>query len=94
MSEMTAEHAILRLKIHRDFRLSSDPDSEDNKPLLAALTAGIAALEIAGVDTDLRAAWEAGFALCRSYGDNHAHFDGEQKERHWLAYLARKGKTA
>ena len=36
----------------------------------------------------LRRAWEAGFKLCRHYGDNHAHFDGEQKERHWEALLA------
>jgi hypothetical protein len=35
-----------------------------------------------------REAWEAGFRLCRSYGDNHAHFDGEQKERQWDAFLA------
>lgn len=35
-----------------------------------------------------RQAWEAGFQLCRSYGDNHAHFDGEQKEARWRRYLA------
>lgn len=34
-----------------------------------------------------RAAWEAGFALARSYGDNAVHFDGEQKERQWARYL-------
>lgn len=33
-----------------------------------------------------RNAWEAGFRLCRAYGDNHPHFDGEQKERQWQAY--------
>ena len=35
----------------------------------------------------LRHAWEAGFRLCRSYGDNHHHFDGEQKERKWRDYI-------
>jgi hypothetical protein len=34
-----------------------------------------------------RPAWEAGFRLCRSYGDNHAHFDGAQKEAQWLTFL-------
>ena len=37
-------------------------------------------------DLALRHAWEAGFRLCRSYGDNHHHFDGEQKERRWRDY--------
>jgi hypothetical protein len=37
-------------------------------------------------EDEARVAWEAGFRLCRSYGDNHAHFDGEQKERRWLEY--------
>lgn len=31
----------------------------------------------------LRFAWESGFRLARAYGDNHAHFQGEQKERQW-----------
>ena len=56
--------------------------------LLRAMVAGFVrgrALEPAR--DSLRAAWEAGFRLCRSYGDNHAHFDGEQKERQWRAYL-------
>lgn len=33
-------------------------------------------------------AWEAGFALCRVYGDNYIHFAGQQKERHWGKFLA------
>jgi hypothetical protein len=37
-------------------------------------------------ESDLRAAWEAGFRLCRSYGDNHAHWRDEQRERCWLTY--------
>lgn len=41
-----------------------------------------------------RNAWEAGFALCRSYGDNHIHFDGEQKERYWRAFLERQRACA
>jgi hypothetical protein len=41
-----------------------------------------------------RHAWEAGFRLCRSYGDNHAHFDGEQKERHWKKYLGQVAQMA
>ena len=32
-------------------------------------------------------AWEAGFRLCRAYGDNHIHFEGEQKARHWRRFL-------
>ena len=35
----------------------------------------------------IREAWEAGFKLCRSYGDNHWHWDGEQKEQRWREYL-------
>ena len=34
-----------------------------------------------------RQAWEAGFILCRNYGDNHAHFEGAQKERLWTNYI-------
>ncbi len=30
---------------------------------------------------EIRFAWEEGFKLCRSYADNHFHFQGEQKER-------------
>lgn len=45
---------------------------------------------VAPVEAELREAWEAGFRLCRSYGDNCAHFDGEQKERQWQAYLAER----
>lgn len=36
---------------------------------------------------NLRAAWEAGFALCASYGDNKHHFRGEQKENNWKKFL-------
>lgn len=43
-------------------------------------------------DLALRHAWEAGFRLCRSYGDNHHHFDGEQKARRWRDYI--KGLAA
>lgn len=35
----------------------------------------------------IREAWEAGFKLCRSYGDNHWHWDGEQREQRWREYL-------
>lgn len=35
----------------------------------------------------LRQAWEAGFALCASYGDNKHHFHGEQKEKQWQKFL-------
>ncbi len=34
-----------------------------------------------------RKAWEAGFILCRNYGDNHAQWEGVQKERLWANYL-------
>lgn len=36
----------------------------------------------------IRVAWEQGFKLCRGYGDNHVHFQGEQRERQWLAFMA------
>lgn len=48
---------------------------------------------------NLRNAWEAGFQLCRHYGDNHAHFRGLQKEGCWQTFLndieraARAGAT-
>lgn len=35
----------------------------------------------------VRKAWELGFALAVSYGDNHFHFAGEEKERHWQRLL-------
>jgi hypothetical protein len=35
----------------------------------------------------LRLAWEMGFALCRAYGDNHAHFRGTQKHAQWATAL-------
>ena len=38
---------------------------------------------------DARAAWEAGFNLAVSYGNNFIHFAGEQRERQWQAYLKR-----
>lgn len=43
---------------------------------------------------DLRRAWEAGFELCLGYGDNHAYFDGEQKERQWRKYLTESAPVA
>jgi hypothetical protein len=39
------------------------------------------------IRTQLREAFIAGFQCCRSYGDNHAHFDGEQKEQRIARYL-------
>ncbi len=35
----------------------------------------------------VRQAWEAGFSLCRAYGDNWFHFDGAQKERQFAKLL-------
>lgn len=35
-------------------------------------------------DARLRHAWETGFKLCASYGDNRAHFTGDQADRQWL----------
>lgn len=37
-------------------------------------------------EQQLREAWEEGFRLCRGYGDNHAHFAGEQKEQQWQSF--------
>jgi hypothetical protein len=39
------------------------------------------------IRTQLRDAFIAGFQCCRNYGDNHAHFDGEQKEQRIARYL-------
>lgn len=39
---------------------------------------------------EMRAAWEAGFQLCRTYGDNSVHFQGDQKERQWEKFTQRK----
>ncbi len=35
----------------------------------------------------LNNAWRAGFQLCRSYGDNHALFRGEEEERQWAKFF-------
>jgi hypothetical protein len=42
----------------------------------------------------IRLAWEAGFKLAVGYGDNWPHFDGEQKERQWLEFLASAPKPS
>jgi hypothetical protein len=57
---------------------------------VAKLTAERDALKQAAERAGLRErkAWEDGFKLCRSYGDNWFHFDGEQKERQWLSRQA------
>jgi hypothetical protein len=39
------------------------------------------------VEDRLRHAWETGFRLAVAYGDNHAHWDGEQRERQWRYFL-------
>lgn len=39
-----------------------------------------------GWEKRTREAWEAGFRLCRAYGDNHIHFQGEQKESAWKRF--------
>lgn len=38
------------------------------------------------IDKNLRTAWEEGFRLCSSYGDNKHHFCGEQKEKQWQKF--------
>lgn len=53
----------------------------------AALMSEIAQLRAVDQVALLRKAWEAGFALCRSYGDNWINFRGEQKERNWRRLL-------
>lgn len=35
----------------------------------------------------LRAAWEDGLRVARSYGDNFFHCQGEQKERKWMRFV-------
>ena len=55
---------------------------------LNATREDLAAIITRHAETALRSAWDAGFALCRAYGNNHAHFAGEQKERQWQKALA------
>lgn len=66
--------------------------TQQNKELIAIAAARDAEIERLTKERDeargmLRKAWEAGFALCRRYGDNHVHFEGEQKERQWKRFL-------
>lgn len=37
---------------------------------------------------EIRDAWEAGFKLCRTYGDNWIHFTGKQREEQWEKFCA------
>lgn len=39
------------------------------------------------IELAMRKAWEDGFRLCRTYGDNHHHWDGEQRELCWKGFL-------
>lgn len=50
--------------------------------------------QLATARADARRAWEAGFRLAVVYGDNHIHFDGEQKEKQWARYLAAHARLA
>lgn len=53
-----------------------------------ASTEGMAGVSAAPVNSPTpRQAWEAGFTLAVGYGDNHVHFQGEQKERQWQRLL-------
>lgn len=36
----------------------------------------------------IRAAWERGIRLARSYGDNIGHCQGEERERHWKKFIS------
>ena len=85
-----AEKAIGEISIDEAFHGIARVVNERVEQLTGKPVAALAAPQPA----DLRAAWEAGFRLCRSYGDNHAHFDGEQKERQWHAYMLRIGAVA
>ncbi len=39
------------------------------------------------LEARLRHAWDTGFRLAVAYGDNHAHLDGEQRERQWRYFV-------
>lgn len=58
----------------------------------SALSAPIAGVKTTHPpDADIqRQAWDAGFALARSYGDNWMHCVGEQREKRWQEYLRRR----
>lgn len=46
------------------------------------------ALYVVPLEERLRHAWECGFRLAVAYGDNHHHWDGEQRERRWRDFVA------
>lgn len=69
--------------------IHSDPvgieEEPTERPSLLLIGEGTEHPRVFTVD-ELRAAWEAGFSLCRAY--DHGHFQGEQKERRWEEYKA------
>lgn len=84
MSGLSISYIIKKLKSQRD-------EAERSRTLNhAAATVAIEQRDALRRchEKELRVAWEAGFKLCRGYADNHVHFQGEQKERQWLEFLA------
>lgn len=66
--------------------MTPDTNPEDEDDFASILAKGISK-RIQLQESRLRQAWEAGFALCASYGDNKHHFCGEQKENQWQKLL-------
>jgi len=62
-----------------------DPESKNGKLMIAVCSEVLAGIDHESSEERERLAWEAGFNLCRQYGD--PQFGGEQKERQWAKYL-------
>ena len=69
------------LVLPRNYHIASD-DQDQFRWMLETLEESLNHAE-----NNLKTAWEAGFALCASYGDNKHHFCGEQKENNWKKFL-------
>jgi hypothetical protein len=57
------------------------------------LREAIAAVETAPASADPRQIFDAGFAACRAYGDNHFHYRGEQADRVFAKAMERLNIT-
>jgi hypothetical protein len=57
------------------------------------LRESITAVEAAPASADPRQIFDAGFAACRAYGDNHFHYRGEQADRVFAKAMERLNIT-
>ena len=69
------------LVLPRNYHIASE-DQDQFRWLLEALEEKLNCAE-----DNLKIAWETGFELCSSYGDNKHHFCGPQKENQWNKFL-------